>query len=340
MSLACLSHQFPAAPAAVVTLLALMTPAAARGAGPAPESARHAAAVEGILAAWKTHDLVCLGEDHGRKHDSDLRIALVSHPRFAATVDVVIVEFATPIHQDLLDRFILEGEDLAHEELAPVWRDTTAPRVWESPIYADFLRAVRAANLRAPAADRVRVVGGEVPIDWQEATTGEDLLPLLGRGDYPIEIVEREVFAANRKGLAIYGSGHCDRRRGFTAAVAERHPGKVWSAFGFWTAEAVEQGRRLFDLGDLPRLVGVAGAEAASLPAGTMFPVPGSGPPGTLADVLDAIVYHGAVEDVVIHPPEDPFPEAFSLELERRGRLQAEFAEIFRRRFSHLEDED
>jgi hypothetical protein len=36
---------------------------------------RYRDVVEGILAAWKTADVVCLGENHGRQYDSDLRIA-------------------------------------------------------------------------------------------------------------------------------------------------------------------------------------------------------------------------------------------------------------------------
>ncbi len=67
--------------------------------------------VKGILAAWDKADVVCLGEDHGGKNDSDLRIALVEHPDFVRKVNVIIVESANAAHQDILDRFILEGED-------------------------------------------------------------------------------------------------------------------------------------------------------------------------------------------------------------------------------------
>jgi hypothetical protein len=40
---------------------------------PSTAVAQPAAIIESILAAWKTADLVCLGEDHGRVADSDLR---------------------------------------------------------------------------------------------------------------------------------------------------------------------------------------------------------------------------------------------------------------------------
>src|SRR5688572_9291997 len=78
---------------------------------------RYAAVVDNILAAWKTADVVCLGEDHGRQYDSDLRIALVRHPAFPRTVRVIAVEFANPVRQRLLDEFILDGVPMSREQL-------------------------------------------------------------------------------------------------------------------------------------------------------------------------------------------------------------------------------
>jgi len=51
--------------------------------GPSPATkARLQPIVKGILAAWDKFDVVCLGEDHGSKNDSDLRIALIEDPDF------------------------------------------------------------------------------------------------------------------------------------------------------------------------------------------------------------------------------------------------------------------
>src|SRR5881392_1832659 len=80
--------------------------------------------VKGILMAWDKFDVVCLGEDHGSKNDSDLRIALVEDPGFARKVRVIMIESANVAHQDVLDRFVLDGEELLREKLSVVWRDT------------------------------------------------------------------------------------------------------------------------------------------------------------------------------------------------------------------------
>src|SRR4029079_14315329 len=49
-----------------------------------------AAGIDGIgralISGFDRVDIVALGEAHGRKSDSDLRIALVRHPDFARTV--------------------------------------------------------------------------------------------------------------------------------------------------------------------------------------------------------------------------------------------------------------
>jgi uncharacterized iron-regulated protein len=86
--------------------------------------ARMQTIVKGILSAWDKADVVCLGEGHGNKNDSDLRITLIQHPDFIRKVNVIIVEFADSMHQDLLDRLAVEGEDISRERLREVWKYT------------------------------------------------------------------------------------------------------------------------------------------------------------------------------------------------------------------------
>jgi hypothetical protein len=49
-------------------------------------SQRYAGVVDQILAAWKSADVVCRGEDHDRNFDNELRVAVVRHPAFAKMV--------------------------------------------------------------------------------------------------------------------------------------------------------------------------------------------------------------------------------------------------------------
>ena len=84
--------------------------------------------VKGILSAWDRADVVCLGEAHGGQNDSDLRIALVEHPDFIRKVNIIIVECANIAHQDIMDRFILEGEEMSREKLLTNVDDLFAER--------------------------------------------------------------------------------------------------------------------------------------------------------------------------------------------------------------------
>src|SRR5207248_3607100 len=108
-----------------------------------------------------------------------------------------------------LDRFVLEGVPMTRRELAPIWRDATNPETWESPLYEQFLRAVRDVNLALPRERRVRVLGGDSKIDWAQIKTAEDLAPLVNRGGHIRNAIAEQILDKHLKALAIYGGGHC-----------------------------------------------------------------------------------------------------------------------------------
>lgn len=185
---------------------------------------RYGHVVDQILGAWKSADVVCLGEDHDRYFDNELRIALVRHPAFAKTVRAVVVEMANPIHQDLLDRFILDAVPMSRDELAPIWRDATNAEVWESPIYEALLRTIRDVNVRLPRDQRVRVIGGDSKVDWSAIKRPEDLIPLMNRGANIRDVIATQVLEPHLKALAIYGAGHCNKTgTGFPGELAARY---------------------------------------------------------------------------------------------------------------------
>jgi len=243
--------------------------------------------VKGILAAWDKADVICLGEDHGSKNDSDLRIVLVEHPDFVRKVNVIIVECANVDHQDILDRFALEGEDMPREKLRAVWSDANGAEVWESPIYEAFLRAVRKANLAVPQNQRVRLIGGDNPKE-------------TNRGRFIREAVSREILSKGLRGLAIYGAGHCEcRGMGFPGELESKYPGRIWAAFSFYD---VDEGRRVFGLGDEPELIAISATDKAKIPGGKMFFLRRYNDPATLGDIVNAIVYYGNARDIKVYP--------------------------------------
>jgi hypothetical protein len=174
--------------------------------------------VAGILDAFRTHDIVALGEGaHGNEQGAAFRLALVRDARFAATVNDIVVESGNAKYQDVMDRFV-RGEEVPDDVLRQVWQNTTQPHtLWDVPIYEELFRAVRAVNARLPRERRVRVLLGDPPIDWAALQSGEAYhkwvgSPLGDRDRHPAEVIEREVIAKKRRALVVYGDLHFNRR--------------------------------------------------------------------------------------------------------------------------------
>src|SRR5579862_1841485 len=123
-------------------------------------------AITGILDAFKTHDIVALGEPHGDEQAAQFRLSLIRDPRFAATVNDIVVESGESSYQLMMDRFI-KGENVPEKELQQAWQNTTGPGViWDAPIYEQLFRAVRDVNASLPNDHKLRVLLGDPPIDW------------------------------------------------------------------------------------------------------------------------------------------------------------------------------
>ena len=134
-------------------------------------------AIPGLLDLFATHPLVALGEMHGSQDQADFVNALLHHPAFPATVQVIVYEVGNARHQAVVDRFVA-GEPVAARDLRRVWRDFFG---WgfDAPIYEQFFRTVRAVNRTLPPAQRLRVLLGDPPIDWSQIqfTRIEDTYP-------------------------------------------------------------------------------------------------------------------------------------------------------------------
>ena len=101
------------------TLLAVFS---ATHAYPQNGSARSAAPldpVDGIIAAFKTHAVVALGEgDHNNEQGHAVRLKLIRDARFAKLANDIVVEFGNSRYQDIMDRYV-RGEDVPYASLQP-----------------------------------------------------------------------------------------------------------------------------------------------------------------------------------------------------------------------------
>lgn len=171
--------------------------------------------ITAVLETFRSHPIVALDEgSHNNEQGHAFRLALIRDPRFAKTVNDIVVEAGNSRYQDVMDQFV-HGEDIPYEVLRQVWQDTTQPNpVWDSPIYEEFYRVVRTLNATLPPERQLRVLLGDPPIDWSTVRNREDLVKQWEgqRNEYPADLIRREVLAKGRRALIVYGGMHLQRK--------------------------------------------------------------------------------------------------------------------------------
>jgi len=155
-----------------------------------------------LISVFDQADIVALGETHKWRMDTDLRIAVVRHPDFAKKVRSIVVEFGSTTEQSTLDRYI-QGENISRAQLEQVWKTTTQANngVWDKPVYAEFLAAVRDVNSKLPADARIRVFGGD-------PGPGDN----RSRENAAVDVLKEQVLQKHGKALVIYGAAHFYRQ--------------------------------------------------------------------------------------------------------------------------------
>ena len=166
--------------------------------------------VRAIIAAFDRVNLVALGErNHLGVKELEFRLRLIQDPAFARKVNDIVIEFANPVHQSILDRFT-DGGDIPREQLDPVWTVTNQKSAY-APFYQEFVDGVRAVNRNLPPDRRLRVVAGD----------GRG----RGRDQIAADRIRREVLDKNRKALVVFGELHLFRKQ--PDFLAERFPASI-----------------------------------------------------------------------------------------------------------------
>ena len=166
--------------------------------------------IAGILDAFRTHEIVALGDAHGNEQSQAFLKSLVRDPRFAASVNDIVIEFGNARYQAVLDRFV-NGEDVPAETLRQVWKNTTIAN--EIPVDEEFFTVVRQVNATLPPQRRLRILASDPPIDWTAVRTREDHFKWLAmRASFPAALIQTEVLAKQRRALVVYGQLHFQRQ--------------------------------------------------------------------------------------------------------------------------------
>ena len=288
--------------------------------------------IQGIVAAFEQHPVVMIGEVHGLEPAGEFYGRLIRDRKFQETVQDIVVEFASRNHQPLLDRYIA-GEDVPIEEVRDIWRDTTKVASWESPIYAQWLAAIRDVNKGLPPHRRLRVLAGDTAVDWQRIHTHADWEALGDNNVSFADIIVNEVLRRGHRALVVLGMNHVTKsgdRNGdedTTTRVESGYPGSTYVVLldnrGLLQAPAQE----LVRLDRLPQNAPIL-CELAGTPLGD-FPDDHATPLGNRAD---ALLYLGPPETLTrAFPPAGSLEPTYWKELDRRSMI--EWGELRDRKF-------
>lgn len=142
--------------------------------------------IPAILDACRTHRIVSYpgGHTDGNEVHAQLR-ALIREPRFASTVNDIVVEFGSSRYQDLMDRYI-RGDDVSDSAIRVARLNAVqAGTALDNANTAAFFRSVREVNA---APDRkLRVLLGDPPMDWDN---------IRNKADYRKWIIQRDSYPA------------------------------------------------------------------------------------------------------------------------------------------------
>ncbi len=315
--------------------LVLLVLTAASATGHSQSEIKLEPATGAILDAFRSHDIVMLGEGHGNKQEYEWLRSLVATPAFADRVDDIVMEFGNSLYQKSVDRYT-RGEDISLDDVQRAWRDTVAAVGPPSPVYASLYQAVRETNMRRRGRHQIRVLCGDPNIDWQQVKEGKDILPFLGtREQTYARVVKDEVLAKHHHALLIMGAFHFLRhfdlmpnRKQFDIERELRADGAnpYLIVVGTNTTGGPEGLDHRFDSWPAPVIVPLNGNWVGDLPAVPVV-TGGHGPPiqtPKLKDAADALLYLGPRDSLVVvqMTPAELQGTPYGKELERREKLQ------------------
>ena len=310
--------------AAAIAAIATTTPALA---APTPADATASA----LLDAFATHQIVALGQVHDLRQEDDFILDLLHHPRFAATIDSIVVEFGNARFQSRVDRYIAGGH-VSRRALQHAWRDPVCTAPGDHDGAAPFYVAVRRLNRTFPRTDRIRMRLGDPAFDWSKLRRAGQLFRAGAQRDAVFASTAEREARAGRHVLLLSGFGHFLRSapgRPQTGNAPERlergAPGRVWTVLPYG---GVPQRQDDFERRFISPLPSVAlqplAGELGDLPATRFLTRPLSPGAGlALRDLGDALISFGPCAQLRFAKlSRAPFRDrAYLRELDRRNRI-------------------
>src|SRR5580765_5260863 len=140
-------------------LAAVLSLASARAASVNPSQQ----AIGQIARQFDTHSIIQLGELHRSLQIHSFIQQMLRDPRFICRADDVVVEFGNSRLQKLADTYT-SGGTLGEAQIASMYRETSVPLTWNTPVYRAVYDTVRDINREHLCPHSVRLVLADAPL--------------------------------------------------------------------------------------------------------------------------------------------------------------------------------
>ena len=302
------------------------------GLGAAAPADRTTAVIAQIANQFDTHSIVQLGELHRSLQIHSFIQQMLHDPRFICRADDVVVEFGNSRLQKLADVYA-SGGALDEAQVASMYRETSVPLTWNTPVYRAVYDTVRDINRGHLCSHPIRLVLADAPLDWSKVRTAKDLEPFADRDAAMADTVEREVIAKHRRAFLITGEFHAEKKTqdaadGLRTAqiIERRHPGALFSIVTVPSPAAAAALR----MGFAPSFKPVRGSDIehasfAMTKEGWTASPPRPRGGFTVGEVTDGILYVGG-NSSLFPSPEIYLDQAYAKELRRRAAIVREMS--------------
>ena len=204
------------------------------GAAAGPESS--GPVIAQIAKQFDEHPLIMIGELHRWEQLHAFMREMIRNPEFVCRADDIVVEFGNSRLQELADTYAFDG-NVTDNQLQSLWRETSVPLTWNSPVYRQFYETVRDINQKHLCGHPIRIVLADPPLDWSKIKTTKDYESWTDRDGSYADVVEREVLAKHHRAFLLAGQFHVvkqtpkgDKEGPRAAQLIERkHPGSLFS---------------------------------------------------------------------------------------------------------------
>jgi len=284
-------------------------------------------AVFAIARQFDSHSVIQLGELHRSLQIHSFIQRLLHDPRFVCRADDIVVEFGNSRLQKLADIYTSGGR-LSEAQIASMYRETSVPLTWNTPVYRAVYDAVRDVNRQHLCPHSLRLVLADGPLDWSKVKTAKDLEPFADRDTAMADTVEREVMAKHHHAFLITGEFHAEKKTSDEAdglrtaqIIEKRHPGNLFSIVTVPSSAAAAA----LHMGPAPGFRAARGSDIEHAPFGmtkeNWTAGTSASPKGfTIGEVVDGVLYLGG--NASLFPsPEIYLDKAYAKELRRRAAI-------------------